>query len=293
MSARRFALPSLALLVFSCAASSHSALAEPLPLQEYGQDSDWDRPPQGYEPVQQLAFHDGVRGARADFDNHRRPDPMNRDEYRHPHVEYQLRSAYQDAFRRGYQMAASHLWNGRGNGRRDDREDDSGSVAPPQGPPPMQGEWGMRGMRSEAQRQGFREGMNDARRDVAQGRRIDPDDSREYRNPPVPPEIADEYREGFMRGYEVALSQVNGGSPWQTGGDPNSWMPERFTEMQRRGFHDGVEGANKDFGNHRNPNPANRDEYRSPELPQELWHEYREGFRRGYEMAANRLWGGQ
>jgi hypothetical protein len=62
--------------------------------------------------------------------------------------------------------------------------------------------------------------------------------------------------------------------------------------MQRRGFQDGVEGARKDFGNHRRPDVANRDEYREPHVPEQFWNEYREGFRRGYEMAASQLWGG-
>ena len=97
-----------------------------------------------------------------------------------------------------------------------------------------------------------------------------------------------------MRGYEVAISQLTGGRPWESrGSDMDHWAPpDRFNDMQRRGFHDGVEGARRDFGNHRRPNVANRDEYREPRVDQAFWHEYREGFRRGYEMAASQLWGG-
>jgi hypothetical protein len=96
-----------------------------------------------------------------------------------------------------------------------------------------------------------------------------------------------------MRGYEVATSQLSGEPQWQTSGDPSQWAPpQRFSETQRRGFQEGMEGARKDFGNHRRPNVANREEYREPRGPRESWHEYREGFRRGYEMAASRLWGG-
>ena len=96
-----------------------------------------------------------------------------------------------------------------------------------------------------------------------------------------------------MRGYEVGLSQLRGEGSWEGRGDPGNWAPpDRFSEWQRRGFHDGVDGARKDFGNHRRPNVANREEYRDPNVPPQGRHEYREGFRRGYEMAANRLWGG-
>src|SRR5260370_32511088 len=182
-------------------------------------------------------------------------------------------------------MAASHLWG----------------TPPPQPPPPPPvaeqprqdwDRWGMRGLENDVERRGYRDGVEEARRDVQFNRNQDPDDQPQFRNPPVPPPIADEYREGFMRGYEVGLSQLRGEGSWEGRGDPGQWTPpDRFSELQRRGLQEGVEGARKDFGNHRRPNVANREEYREPRLPQEAWHEYREGFRRGYEMAANRLWG--
>jgi hypothetical protein len=50
-----------------------------------------------------------MEGARKDVDNHRRPDVNNRDEYRHPDVPYELRRQYREAFRRGYDVAMSHL----------------------------------------------------------------------------------------------------------------------------------------------------------------------------------------
>jgi hypothetical protein len=48
-------------------------------------------------------------GARKDMGNHRRPDPSNRDEYRHPNVPYELQGQYRDAFRRGYRQAMSQM----------------------------------------------------------------------------------------------------------------------------------------------------------------------------------------
>jgi hypothetical protein len=272
----RFAVPALATLaLFGPAAFRAVAAPAPQQGQGYGQDRDWDRPPREYNEVQRLGFHDGMQGAQRDFDNHRSPDPRNRDEYRSPHVGYRLRDAYREAFRRGYENAASRLWR-------------TAQAAPP--PPTERWEWGMRGLRSDAQRRGYQEGIEQARRDFNERRRPDPDDHREYRNPPVPPPVVEEYREGFMRGYEVALSQLNGEQPWQ-GGDPTRGAPQRFSELQRRGFHDGIEGAHRDADNHRQPNPANRDEYRRPNMPEQFWGEYREGFRRGYEMAVNQMYG--
>ena len=58
--------------------------------------------------------------------------------------------------------------------------------------------------------------------------------------------------------------------------------PQEFREFERRGFLDGVQGAQRDAENHRIWNVNNRDEYRHAHVPGEMRHEYREGFERGY-----------
>ena len=70
--------------------------------------------------------------------------------------------------------------------------------------------------------------------------------------------------------------------------------PPEFRAAMQRGFHDGIEGARKDFQNHRPPNVNNRDEYRNPHFiaPPDR-HDYREGFRRGYNVAVQHIYGGQ
>lgn len=279
----RFAATAFAFVLMAGYSCTQKSFAVPPPAQPaaWGQEP-WELPPGEFNETQRRGFHDGVEGARRDYGNHRNPDVNNRDEYRNPDLPPDLREAYRAGFRRGYEMAASHLWG-------------TPPPPPPVAPPPRQDwdAWGTRGLASEAERQGYREGSEAARRDSQYQRRADPDDHPEFRNPHVPPGLADEFREGFMRGYEVTISQLSGEPAWQDNRDPSQWTPpDRFTEMQRRGFHDGVEGARKDFGNHRRPNVANREEYREPHVPPELWPEYREGFRRGYEMAASRLWGG-
>ena len=70
----------------------------------------WDVPPDEFREVQRQGFHDGVEGARKDFDNHRRPDVENRDEYKHPHVPDSERRDYREGFRRGYEQAVDHLY---------------------------------------------------------------------------------------------------------------------------------------------------------------------------------------
>ena len=279
---RRFLLLGLALTALAAHPGRAAASSMTIQPMAYGQERGWDEPPGELNEAQRRGFHDGVEGARRDFGNNRRPDVENREEYRGPRVEPELREAYREGFRRGYETAASHLW-----------------VAQQAPPPPVEERrdpdgWGMRGLRSQAERQGYHEGSEAAQSDFQMQRRPDPDDREEFRQPRVPPELVDEYREGFMRGYEVTRSQLAGEPNWEGRGEPAHWeAPERFSETGRRGFHDGVEGAQKDFGNHRRPNVFNREEYRSPRVPEATSQEYREGFRRGYEMAAARLWGGQ
>jgi hypothetical protein len=74
----------------------------------------WDAPPQEFREAQQRGFRDGIDGARKDFDNHRRWDVNNRDEYRHPNVLRSLRRDYQSGFRRGYDVGVRHMTGGPG-----------------------------------------------------------------------------------------------------------------------------------------------------------------------------------
>jgi hypothetical protein len=79
----------------------------------YMQDRGWDAPPPELDEVSRRGFHDGIEGARKDYDNHRRPDVNNRDEFRHPHVPDRDREAYRHGFERGYQVGVEHLYHGR------------------------------------------------------------------------------------------------------------------------------------------------------------------------------------
>jgi ribosome modulation factor len=72
----------------------------------------WENAPPEFKEIQQQGFHDGIEGARKDFQNHRRPDVNNRDEFRHPHVPGYARHDYREAFRRGYQVGVQHIYGG-------------------------------------------------------------------------------------------------------------------------------------------------------------------------------------
>jgi hypothetical protein len=65
---------------------------------------------------------------------------------------------------------------------------------------------------------------------------------------------------------------------------------EYRADIQRRGFRDGIEGARKDFQNHRSPDVNRRDEFRHPQgVPGPLRDQYREAFRHGYDVAVRRM----
>lgn len=284
----RFAIATVALVLGVTGMSTGRAYGMPTgaAAQGYGQDrGGWDTPPQELQDIQRRGFRDGIIGAQKDFDNHRRPDPNNRDEYRHPSLPSEQREAYRDGFRRGYQRGVAHLTGGdqqpmhyadSGGGGGDMVRDPGGDMGRDMGPGPG----------SDIRRRGFQEGMDGALRDLDNHRRPDPNNRDEYRNPNVPFELRDAYRDGFRNGYQRGMAVLTGGP----GSDQRYEGPG--IEIRTRGFHDGAEGAIRDFDNHRQPAPNNRDEYQRPNnVPYELQDAYRDGFRRGYEVVARELTG--
>lgn len=92
------------------------------PPGNYGQGYDrgpggWDQAPPEFRDAQRRGFRDGIEGARRDFENHRRPDVMNRDEFRKPPVSRADARDYRMAFRRGYDVGVQHIYGGRGRDR--------------------------------------------------------------------------------------------------------------------------------------------------------------------------------
>lgn len=171
--------------------------AGPMPQQRRDDDNDagrrnWNAYSGPMFEARRHGFADGMEGAIKDFGNHRRPDPDNRDEFRHPSVPGELRDPYRDGFQRGYQVAMSELMNGGG-----DRDD----VYREQGP------------RGQARMRGFQDGMEGAMHDFENHRRPDPDNRDEFRHPDVPYPLIDAYRNGFERGYNVAMQGLMGLPP--------------------------------------------------------------------------------
>lgn len=61
--------------------------------------------------------------------------------------------------------------------------------------------------------------------------------------------------------------------------------PPEFKEMERQGFHAGVQAAIKDYDHHRSPEPQRRKEYRHPKVERGFQNDFRHGFVRGYNDA--------
>lgn len=62
----------------------------------------------------------------------------------------------------------------------------------------------------DVQRQGFRDGIEAARRDFDQHTRKDVDDHERYRRPPVQGNMQTDYRDGFRHGYDMAMRHMQG-----------------------------------------------------------------------------------
>lgn len=162
----------------------------PPPEQYYGgQNRDWSQYSGPLFEARRRGFEEGMEGALKDFGNRRRPDPDNRDEFRHPPVPGELQDPYRDGFRRGYQQTISDLMNGGG-----DRDDAFREQSP----------------RGQARMRGFQEGMEGAMHDFENHRRPDPDNRDEFRHPDVRYELQDPYRDGFRQGYNVAMRGLMG-----------------------------------------------------------------------------------
>ena len=108
-----FAALAGAVLATAAMAPTHAAALPAGEPMGYAQDRDWEAPPAELDEVSRHGFHDGIEGARKDYDNHRRPDVNNRDEFRHPHVPERDREAYRHGFERGYQVGVEHIYNRR------------------------------------------------------------------------------------------------------------------------------------------------------------------------------------
>ena len=197
----RFAGPVFALFLgVSGIVTVQAAGMQPGQHAGYSQERDaWDATPHEWKEIQRRGFQDGIACARKDFDNHRRPDVNNREEYRHLSLPFDLREPYREGFRLGYERATNHLVGDR-DGHMRDRERDARA-------PERRGH----DFADDTQRRGFEDGRDGARKDFGNHRRPDVNNRDEYRHPGVPYGLQRDYREGFRRGYEKEIAEMSGG----------------------------------------------------------------------------------
>ena len=85
----------------------------------------------------------------------------------------------------------------------------------------------------------------------------------------------------FMSGTALAAHAQEGPPPgdWQPVEPPGQW-----SRAWHSGFHDGMVAARHDIDDHRPPDPSRHDNFRHPDLARVDRPDFREGFRRGYQM---------
>ena len=94
----------------------------------------------------------------------------------------------------------------------------------------------------------------------------------------------------LMGGSAVAIAQQYGQGyppppPQQWGQRGWDAPPGELREFQHQGYLDGLQGAERDYQNHRIWNVNNRDEFRHPHVPGNVRGDYRDGFKKGYLAA--------
>jgi len=65
--------------------------------------------------------------------------------------------------------------------------------------------------------------------------------------------------------------------------------PSEYRDVQRQGFHDGMEAARIDFENHRHKDADDHDAYRHPPVDHNQRDDYRNAFKEGYSRAMHHL----
>ncbi|HKF47617.1 MAG TPA: hypothetical protein VKB38_09695 [Terracidiphilus sp.] len=65
--------------------------------------------------------------------------------------------------------------------------------------------------------------------------------------------------------------------------------PDEYRDVQRQGFHDGVEAARHDWDRHSRKDADDHDRYRHPPVAREFHNDYRDGFKHGYDVAMSHI----
>src|SRR5215475_9722743 len=65
--------------------------------------------------------------------------------------------------------------------------------------------------------------------------------------------------------------------------------PDAYQDAQRRGFHEGIEAARRDFADHRHADADDHEVYKRPPVDEHDRGAFREGFKEGYHRAMEHM----
>lgn len=78
-------------------------------------------------------------------------------------------------------------------------------------------------------------------------------------------------------------------SPAQYQDRPWDQPPDEYRDVQRQGFHDGIEAARHDWAEHRHKDMDDHEMYKHPPVAHDLRGDYREAFKHGYSEATHHM----
>jgi hypothetical protein len=94
---------------------------------------------------------------------------------------------------------------------------------------------------------------------------------------------------GALKAHARGIQPSSGVSQYQD--HPDRWdaAPNAYSDAQRRGFHEGMEAARRDFQERRHADADDHDIYKHPPVEESARKEFREGFREGYQRAMEHM----
>jgi hypothetical protein len=70
---------------------------------------------------------------------------------------------------------------------------------------------------------------------------------------------------------------------------PWDQAPDEYRDVQRQGFHDGIEAARTDWERHSSKDADDHERYRHPPVDEGFRHDYRDAFKHGYSEAMHHM----
>lgn len=94
---------------------------------------------------------------------------------------------------------------------------------------------------------------------------------------------------GAIKAKAYEAQPLPSAAPYQDHDDRWDQAPNEYRDAQRRGFHEGVEAARRDFADHRHADADDHDVYKHPPVDESARRDFRDGFREGYHRAMDHL----